>query len=252
MVDRLATINNRIPAYKRIYRELRSSLEDGQFGETMALPTEAALESRYSVSRNTIRQAFQALVSEGLVYRVPGRGTFPTGLAKQGRYLRSVGDLEDMMAWAGTEMEIIQPFHIVSHPVVAAKLEAGTERVAKMVQRRWYGEVPFGLVTVYLHQEMGQRLIEAHEFPSRGKATVIEAVQRVTGNSIVEARQSITAAEAPEHVAKLIDCDPGAPILQIQRIYYCDAATPIELADCYYNPHRYTYNLRVRRSDSAE
>lgn len=243
---------NKMPTYKRIYGDLRSSLEDGLFDEALRLPTEAELERKYGVSRSTIRQAFQALVSEGMVYRVPGRGTFSTGLANQGQYLRSVGDLKEMMAWPDTEMEVIRPFHMVSHPVAAGKLESGAEQVMHMVQRRWHAEVPFGLIFIYLSREVGQRILKAHEFPNRGKATVIDTVERVTGISIVEARQSITAAAAPEHVAKLIGCDPGAPILQIERIYYRDDATPVELANCYYNPHRYTYNLRLRRSDTGE
>src|SRR5215210_7092576 len=97
------------PAYKRLYRELRDALEGGEFREGRRMPTEAELCRRYGVSRHTVRQAFQDLVAEGLVYRVPGRGTFATSLSEHGRYLRSIGTVEDLMAWTGSEIEVLHP-----------------------------------------------------------------------------------------------------------------------------------------------
>ena len=52
-------------------RSLISQLPPGA-----AAPSERELVSRFGVARMTVRQALDALVSEGLLERIPGRGTF--------------------------------------------------------------------------------------------------------------------------------------------------------------------------------
>src|SRR3954452_20627780 len=99
-------------AYRRLSAELRWAIEEGRFGDGGRLPTEAELGKEYGLSRHTVRQAFQSLGADGLVYRVPGRATFVTSISKRGRYLRVMGTLEEIMSWTGTELEVIDPIEL--------------------------------------------------------------------------------------------------------------------------------------------
>ena len=73
------------------------------------MSTEVEPQRKYGVSRHTISQVFQDLVAEGLVYRMPGRGTFATSLSERGHYLRSLGTIEELMAWTGSGIEVLHP-----------------------------------------------------------------------------------------------------------------------------------------------
>jgi GntR family transcriptional regulator len=63
------------PAHLRIEAHLRRLIADGH-GLSEPLPTEQELAEAFGVSRMTARQAFQRLVSSGVVVRYPSRGSF--------------------------------------------------------------------------------------------------------------------------------------------------------------------------------
>ncbi|HLZ57373.1 MAG TPA: GntR family transcriptional regulator [Ktedonosporobacter sp.] len=54
----------------------RERILDGRFPPGTRLPTELELAQEHQISRDTVRQALALLVSEGLLERVQGRGTF--------------------------------------------------------------------------------------------------------------------------------------------------------------------------------
>ena len=62
--------------WRLIADEVRSEIIDGYLQTGAKLPTEAELAERFQVHRNTVRQAVAALVSEGLVERRQGSGTY--------------------------------------------------------------------------------------------------------------------------------------------------------------------------------
>lgn len=65
-----------VPYYVQLKQVLQSEIQNGVYAPGELIPTEAELCRRYGISRHTVRQALSELVKEGVVYRVPGKGTF--------------------------------------------------------------------------------------------------------------------------------------------------------------------------------
>jgi len=63
------------PIYKKIRSDLLQEIMDGKYS-AQQLPTEAELCERYGVSRMTVNKGLSMLSHEGLIRRIPGKGSF--------------------------------------------------------------------------------------------------------------------------------------------------------------------------------
>ncbi|MBT3193705.1 MAG: GntR family transcriptional regulator [Verrucomicrobia bacterium] len=72
---RPAIEDSRVPLYIQIRKSILHELSSGlNLGDR--IPTEHELSSRYGVNRGTVRKAVTAMVDDGLLVRVQGKGTF--------------------------------------------------------------------------------------------------------------------------------------------------------------------------------
>ncbi|MCD8352115.1 MAG: GntR family transcriptional regulator [Planctomycetaceae bacterium] len=62
--------------YRHLAERLRSEIELGIRAPGQQIPTEEELASRYSLGRNTVRQAVRLLVEQGYLVRIQGSGTY--------------------------------------------------------------------------------------------------------------------------------------------------------------------------------
>ena len=67
-----------VPLYFQLEQILKSQIMTGELLSGDQIPTEKELAEKYNVSSITVRQAILNLVSEGLLNRKQGRGTFVT------------------------------------------------------------------------------------------------------------------------------------------------------------------------------
>jgi GntR family transcriptional regulator len=234
-----------VPAHQRLSADIRELIA-GAPGEGERLPTEAELADRYGVSRQTVRRAFQDLVAEGLVRRIPGSGTYPVQSGQRDRYVRPVGTIEDLMQWRDSEMELIEPFALECAPEIASLLELPSKVVARLTLRRTFDGKPFAFSRVSLPPDVAARLVDDGALPPPGVGTIIGSVAALLPEAVTEVQQEITAVALPTEVAEPLECEPGAPALRVSRVYFDAADRPIEVAITHYNADRYTYRLVLR------
>lgn len=65
--------------HMRLRSELADQISQGAFRPGQFLPSEPELARRFALSRSTVRQALASLEGDGLVERLPGKGTVVTG-----------------------------------------------------------------------------------------------------------------------------------------------------------------------------
>lgn len=65
-----------VPLYAQLEEILRAKIAGGEWQPNQRIPSENELNKIYGLSRMTARGVLTKLVSEGVLFRVPGKGTF--------------------------------------------------------------------------------------------------------------------------------------------------------------------------------
>lgn len=87
--------DSRSPLYMQVQRFIQNRIEQGELQPHERIPTEKELMDQFQVSRITVVNALASLVKEGIIYRVPGRGSFvaePQSTAVQTNEPETVSD----------------------------------------------------------------------------------------------------------------------------------------------------------------
>jgi GntR family transcriptional regulator len=236
-------------AYGAIAERLRQEIREHRYPGGVALPTEMELAEIHHVSRQTVRRAFQDLVAEGLVRRVPGRGTYANDHPR-GKYIQTSGSIDDLMALSiDTDLDIVRPPSIGVDIDAAGRLRLDRDDVVIVRFRRLHLGRPFCVTEAYLPVAIGRGLMDVPELRQPGvrpNMTVLSVVQRLAGRPIAGADQSITATPASVQVAAELECATGDPVLRIDRLYFDHDGELLELAVNHFSPDRYTYRFQMR------
>lgn len=64
------------PLYQKIYKQLSDEISSGIYTPGSKVPSEKELSKQFDVSRITSKRALEKLVEDGLIERVPGKGSF--------------------------------------------------------------------------------------------------------------------------------------------------------------------------------
>ena len=69
-------LTSRIPIYEQIYQKIVMLILNGTLAENDQLPSVRSLAKSTGVNPNTVAKAYQELERNGVIYSVPGRGSF--------------------------------------------------------------------------------------------------------------------------------------------------------------------------------
>lgn len=89
MKDSRMKINNQSPIHIQVREQLREQIESGGYQPGDEMPSEIQLAREYGINRLTVHNAVTALVNEGLIRRIQGKGLFVAGKLKE----RNLGEL---------------------------------------------------------------------------------------------------------------------------------------------------------------
>lgn len=197
--------------YRQVETILREKIADGELRPGGRVPAEAALSAEFGVSRDTVRQALEALERDNLIDRQVGRGTFVRigAIAAGEAPGRRKQAWHETVALADQAREIISRSSVPAPPHVAHALGVDpTQAVPSMICRS--KDEPRWGVKRYFHPRFERTLHEIAAAPVFATALAAHA-----GAEVAPGRLWVEAIQAEPRFAKLFDLPPGSPLLSI-------------------------------------
>lgn len=230
-----------LPLYRQIYDHLRNRIASEQARPGDALPTEFELMEQYQVSRATVRQALDALVRDGLIYRERGRGTFVAHPTVQQGLTRIVSFTEDMRSRGFAPMSRVLSARLTPATAQIAELLAiqPGEELARIERLRLADGEPMSVEVSHLVHRYCPGILQ-HDYAT---SPLRETLERGYGLRIASATQAIRAINVSRDLADVLSVRRNAALLFIERVSYSQQGVPVELLHLYHRGDRYVlYN----------
>ena len=244
--------------YHQIYLVLREQLQEGRFANGM--PAEVELARQFGVGRVTVRRAMEQLVSEGLIVRVAGRGTWPTpgqpnratspqSPEVQRQPTRLTGLMENIVsASRQTTVKVLDWRTVDASAAVAEALGLPLgSKVKKAVRCRSSQEGPLSYITTYMPEQLAGKF-GRRELASTPMLQLLEE----SGVELGRAQQTVSARQADAVVARELGVAIGSALLDVRRLVLDIHGQPVQWLHGLYRPDRYEYQMEVSQVGSLD
>lgn len=234
------------PIYLEIRNYMIKQIEKGILVSGDKIPTERELMELFKVSRMTVRHAIDQLVTDGVMIRMVGKGTFVSSerLFTKLNLLRSFS--EDILASGHKpSAKLLGVEKLCASDPIATKLRLEKNRELLKVERlRLVDDLEMSYTVSYFP------LIKAiptneMDFSATSIYNQIESL----GLRIEKAEETISAEIADKRVAALLRIKEGTPLLKIIRLTIISNNVPIEYMEGLFRPDRYVISQELYRQE---
>ena len=223
-----------LPLYQQLQRALRQAIESRVLAPDDALPPERDLAQDFAVSRITVRKAIDGLVSEGLLLRRQGSGTFVRARVEK-NFSKLTSFSEDMRArgrnprsvWLRKSTGTVTP-----EEALALRASPGTP-VYRFHRIRFADEAPMSL-------EYATILASCLPAVDAVESSLYEALEHA-GNRPVRALQRLRAVLFSAEQAQLLQAKESDAGLLVERLGFLTDGRAAEFTQSYYRGDIYDF-----------
>ncbi|WP_042277826.1 GntR family transcriptional regulator [[Clostridium] dakarense] len=234
--------NSTVPIHTQLSSIIRKMIEEGELKEGDSITAERELCSMQDVSRMTVNKAISTLVSEGLLYRVQGRGTFVAKNKKKYQF-SNIRGFTDVMKEKGIDIRTdILSFEMeIPSELIKRKLGIRDDKtnIYKIVRLRYTDGEPFAIETVYLSEASCKGFTKG----MIDNNSLYKILNETYNHKITKANQSIEPIVLSKEECRLLEAEEGSLALKIQRNSYDINKEPIEYTISVFRSDKFQYEL---------
>jgi GntR family transcriptional regulator len=238
------------PLYKEVKRLLTETISIGEWKPSTAIPAEWKLAERFNVAIGTVRKAVDELVSENILIRQQGRGTFVAAHNRARLMFHFFHIVHSDGGKETPEVVMLSFSNGVASDEEATHLniKAGAKvfRIRNVLR---LGGEPIIFDTITIPQALFPKLT-ATKFRSRPN-TIYHLYQSAYGITVVRSAERLRACLSDLESADILALKVRAPLLEIRRVAMTFNDAPVEFRRSLVNTDHYEYFSDLAKSGSS-
>jgi len=241
--------NNAIPIYEQITNWIREKIQTSEWQNDQQIPSETELCEIFEVSRGTVRKAIEVLISERLLVRIHGKGTFVRNkiLLEQKPTWRLAGFSRDLISRGipySTKVlkkEVMQP----SEEVRKKLRLSPSKKIFNMQRLRTINQQPVLLIENHVVYDYCEG-VEDINFEENQLYITLENTFNIPFDW---ANRTYRAILADPKVAGLLNLQKNAPLMYLEELYHDSLSTPIEYTRAWFDAQIFYITATISRED---
>lgn len=235
-------IDYHMPIYLQLREIVRSKIEEGEYMPGTAIDSENKLAETFGINRLTVRNAVDALVNEGILRRVQGKGVFVVGhkyeesLEEHGGFVSSVS--------GGNKNVSIKELTKSLRPAgnkFANYFDIEPEDLLFFVkQLSTIGDEPVSLEEIYVPKEILPEL----EVVSSSVFTMKD-IFAFYGIELYSMRQTLEVVNGMPKLRKLLNIPEGVALMRLSVDYFDKTGRTIEYSTSLVRSDRCSFNIKT-------
>ncbi len=237
---RVIILEEKEPLYIQIKKQMEEKTRSLQPHDQIS--SEIKLAEEFGVSRGTVKKAIEELISEGLLYRIPKKGTFITSKKITRSFNQLPSYSEDIRKMGFTPGALlVEMSKSVPEQRIAEKLNLNKdELIWKITRVRTADDVPIILSTSFLPVKIFPVLTREEVLDS-----LYKALEEKYKNRPVWGNDFYTAINADRVLASLLEIEENKALLYSERISYSKKGRPLEFSTSYIRGDRFEIHVGV-------
>jgi GntR family transcriptional regulator, N-acetylglucosamine utilization regulator len=217
------------PIYVRIQEYVAELILSGKLTPDSKIPSEREFSEDLGVSRMTVRKAITELVSEGLLVRRQGSGTYvarPRVIYETSELVSYLKAMQDRNLTTASQLLEFSEVAASRRFAEQLELEIG-QPIYRVVILRFANRIPVVLERGFFPCS---RCPDLEEWDLE-KTSLVDLLVQVYGAIPVRISQTVEAVSANETTARQLRVEEGAPLLMASRVLYsAESGKPIEFS----------------------
>lgn len=237
--------DDRLPRYQQLRDDLVSRIAAGEWAPEEAIATEAELGQFYNVSTGTVRKAIDLLVSDGVLTRTQGKGTFvrrPRFDSSLFRFFRFVSrDGQPVRPTARVlKREVVKPSEEIRN---ALRMKASEKAIHLSRVRMIEGQAVLS-EEIWLPRARFEALaaLPLDKFED----LLYPLYERLCKQMVASATEILRVEHATAETASLLGMKTGSPVILVHRVASDFAGTPFEWRSTRGAADTFQYQVEIR------